>query len=234
MKLVEILNFDEKGLIPVIVQDFYNDEVLMLAYANKEAVENILKDESGWYFSRERKRLWKKGEESGHTQKVKEIYFDCDADALLIKVEQKGAACHTNHRSCFYRRYFRGKVIETEPPLPEEFEEILYKVGLDERKVIDEVYKIITERKETMPEDSYVASLFNEGLDRILKKISEEVAEVILAAKDEKKSHIIYEVTDLVFHLLVCLAYFDIPPSTIRDELKRRFKISGIFEKESR
>jgi len=234
MKLVEILNFDEKGLIPVIVQDFYNDEVLMLAYANKEAVENILKDESGWYFSRERKRLWKKGEESGHTQKVKEIYFDCDADALLIKVEQKGAACHTNHRSCFYRRYFRGKVIETEPPLPEEFEEILYKVGLDERKVIDEVYKIITERKETMPEDSYVASLFNEGLDRILKKISEEVAEVILAAKDEKKSHIIYEVTDLVFHLLVCLAYFDIPPSTIRDELKRRFKISGKFEKESR
>ena len=234
MKLVEILNFDEKGLIPVIVQDFYNDEVLMLAYANKEAVENILKDESGWYFSRERKRLWKKGEESGHTQKVKEIYFDCDADALLIKVEQKGAACHTNHRSCFYRRYFRGKVIETEPPLPEEFEEILYKVGLDERKVIDEVYKIITERKETMPEDSYVASLFKEGLDRILKKISEEVAEVILAAKDEKKSHIIYEVTDLVFHLLVCLAYFDIPPSTIRDELKRRFKISGKFEKESR
>ena len=234
MKLVEILNFDEKGLIPVIVQDFYNDEVLMLAYANKEAVENILKDESGWYFSRERKRLWKKGEESGHTQKVKEIYFDCDADALLIKVEQKGAACHTNHRSCFYRRYFRGKVIETEPPLPEEFEDILYKVGLDERKVIDEVYKIITERKETMPEDSYVASLFNEGLDRILKKISEEVAEVILAAKDEKKSHIIYEVTDLVFHLLVCLAYFDIPPSTIRDELKRRFKISGKFEKESR
>ena len=234
MKLVEILNFDEKGLIPVIVQDFYNDEVLMLAYANKEAVENILKDESGWYFSRERKRLWKKGEESGHTQKVKEIYFDCDADALLIKVEQKGAACHTNHRSCFYRRYFRGKVIETEPPLPEEFEEILYKVGLDERKVIDEVYKIITERKETMPEDSYVASLFKEGLDKILKKISEEVAEVILAAKDEKKSHIIYEVTDLVFHLLVCLAYFDIPPSTIRDELKRRFKISGKFEKESR
>ena len=234
MKLVEILNFDEKGLIPVIVQDFYNDEVLMLAYANKEAVENILKDESGWYFSRERKRLWKKGEESGHTQKVKEIYFDCDADALLIKVEQKGAACHTNHRSCFYRRYFRGKVIETEPPLPEEFEDILYKVGLDERKVIDEVYKIITERKETMPEDSYVASLFKEGLDKILKKISEEVAEVILAAKDEKKSHIIYEVTDLVFHLLVCLAYFDIPPSTIRDELKRRFKISGIFEKESR
>ena len=234
MKLVEILNFDEKGLIPVIVQDFYNDEVLMLAYANKEAVENILKDESGWYFSRERKRLWKKGEESGHTQKVKEIYFDCDADALLIKVEQKGAACHTNHRSCFYRRYFRGKVIETEPPLPEEFEEILYKAGLDERKVIDEVYKIITERKETMPEDSYVASLFKEGLDKILKKISEEVAEVILAAKDEKKSHIIYEVTDLVFHLLVCLAYFDIPPSTIRDELKRRFKISGIFEKESR
>lgn len=234
MKLIETLNFDEKGLIPVIVQDFYNDEVLMLAYANKEAVENILKDESGWYFSRERKKLWRKGEESGHTQKVKEIYFDCDADTLLIKVEQKGAACHTNHRSCFYRKYFRGKVMETESPLPEEFEEIIYKVGLDERKVMDEVYKIIIERRGTMPEDSYVASLFKEGLNEILKKIGEESTEVVLAAKDEKESQIIYEATDLFFHLLVCLAYFDIPPSTIRDELKRRFKISGTFEKESR
>jgi len=103
MNLAETLKYDEKGLIPVIIQDYENNQVLMLAYANKEAVERTVKERTCYYYSRSRQELWHKGDTSGHFQYVKEIYFDCDCDALLIKVEQIGAACHTNNRSCFYR-----------------------------------------------------------------------------------------------------------------------------------
>ncbi len=233
-KLVDIVKFDEKGLVPVIVQDFYNDQVLMLAYANKEAIEKTLQTGYAHYYSRSRKKLWKKGETSGHTQKVKQIFYDCDSDTLLIKVEQRGAACHTNHRSCFYREYFRGLTKEVEPVLKKEFNEVIYKPKTDSENTLRVLYDTLTERKKTLPENSYTASLFKKGTDKIAKKIGEEAAEVIIALKNANESEIVYESADLLFHLLVALADNGIPPEAVMKELQRRMGISGKTEKDTR
>ncbi len=232
--LLSILKFDEKGLMPVVVQDFYSNQVLMVAYANKEAVEKTLESGYAHYFSRSRQRLWKKGEMSGHTQKVKQIFYDCDEDTLLIKVEQKGAACHTNHRSCFYREFYRGKTREIEPVLDEKFKGIIYNSKTKSDNILSRLYELLADRKKTLPEESYTAKLFKGGINKIGKKIGEEAAETIMAMKDENESEIIYESSDLLFHLLVGLAYFDIPPESILSELARRFEISGEFEKKTR
>ncbi len=232
--LPSILKFDKNGLIPVVVQDFYNNQVLMVAYANKEAVKKTLESGYAHYYSRSRKKLWKKGETSGHTQKVKQIFYDCDEDTLLIKVEQKGAACHTNHRSCFYREFYRGKTKEVQPVIDKDFNGIIYDYGVDKDDILSELYALLIKRKEEMPENSYTAGLFKEGVNKIAKKIAEESAETIIAMKDADESEIIYESADLIFHLLVGLANFDIPPESILQELSRRFGISGELEKQTR
>ncbi len=231
--IVDIINFNSDGLVPVIAQDFYNKDVLMMAYADKKAVQKSLETGYVHYHSRSRNRLWMKGETSGHTQKIKKILYDCDEDTLLIMVEQKGAACHTNHRSCFYREFFRGKTVETEPKIDENFNGILYNIDLN-GSVMENLYKLLLSRKELLPENSYTAELFKKGINSILKKIGEEASETIIAMKDEKTDEIIYESADLIFHLIVALAYFEIPPSAIESELKRRSKFSGKFEKETR
>ncbi len=231
--LSDIVKFDEDGLIPVVVQDFYNNQVLMVAYANKESLDKTLESGYAHYYSRSRKTLWKKGETSGHIQKIKQIFYDCDEDTILIKVEQKGAACHTNHRSCFYREFYRGQTREVEPVIDKEFNGILYNTE-NKNDILSQLYSILISRKKQLPENSYTAELFKKGINKIAQKIGEESFEVIIAMKDEEMGDIIYESADLIFHLLVGLAYFDISPENVLKELERRFKISGTFEKKTR
>ncbi len=232
VELTEILRFDKNGLIPVIAVDFYNNQVLMLAYANKEAVELSLKTGYAHYFSRSRNKLWKKGETSGHFQKIKQILFDCDEDTLLYKVEQVGAACHTNHRSCFYREYYRGEIREIEPVI-DGFNGIIYEQNKID-SVLDDIYTLLQKRKKELPKGSYTAELFRSGADKIAKKIGEEATEVVIAFKNSSQSELIYESADLIFHLLVALAFLDTPPGAILKELRRRFGISGLKEKATR
>ncbi len=213
------INWDEKGLVPAIIQDVDTNEVLMLAYMDKKALEKTISTGKTHFFSRKRKRIWMKGEESGNIQEVKEILVDCDRDALLIKVKPKGPACHTGEKSCFFQK-IDEEVKENKPS------EELYGGGCS---ILERIYEIIIERKkQPYRKDSYTVSLFNKGLDTILKKVGEESSEVIIACKNQKPEEIIYEVADLFYHVLVALGYFDIPPSQIYEELKNRFGKSGL------
>ncbi len=198
------LKFNSDNLIPAIVQDYKDNEVLMLAYMNKESIEKTLETGQATYFSRSRQKLWKKGETSGHIQNVKEIFYDCDADTLLLKVEQVGdIACHTGARSCFYSKL-------------KEFEKVESNID-----VLEKLYSTIIERKEKPINGSYTSYLFEKGIDKILKKVGEECAEVIIGAKNDS-GEVIYEVSDLFYHLLVLMAEMDITPKDIKNELISR------------
>ncbi len=218
------IDWNKTPLIPAIAQDFKSKEVLMLAYMNKEALKLTLDTNIAHYYSRSRKRIWKKGESSGNIQKVKDILIDCDEDSVLLKVEQVGnAACHTGRYSCFFRSV--------------KSKEELYKVdekAIANYDIVDRVYHTILERKSALSEKSYVASLFKKGENTILKKVIEEAGEFCFAIKDDKEEEIIYEACDLLFHSLVALGYKNISPELVKEELKRRFGISGIEEKKSR
>ncbi len=209
LDLIEKIKFDNNGLIPAIIQDYKDNTVLMVAFMNKEAVQKTLETGLTHFWSRSRQKLWQKGETSGNIQRVKDIFIDCDTDTLLIKVEQKGPACHTNKRSCFYRR-FNSEMQEIED------KEL-------SSNTLKKVFDIIMDRKANPKEGSYVASLFKDGKDKILKKVSEEAGEVLLASKDDKRDAIIYEIADLLFHTLVVMGYHDIAPQEIYDELEKRF-----------
>ena len=209
------------GLIPVIVQDYESGEVLMLAYMNEEALKLTQSTKFAHYFSRSKNRLWKKGESSGHTQEVKEILIDCDNDTILLKVKQNGVACHTGRKSCFFTNL-------------ENNEEILKVEKEIQYNFLDNLYHTLLERKGADPKSSYVASLYNKGENSILKKVVEEAGEFSFAIKDDDKGEIIYEAADLLFHSLVALAYKNIHPEAILNELKRREGVSGIEEKNSR
>jgi len=209
------------GLIPVIVQDVDTNEVLMMAYMNEEALNLTQSTKFAHYFSRSKNRLWKKGESSGHTQEVKEILIDCDNDTILLKVKQNGVACHTGRKSCFFTNLENN----------EETCEIQEK---PQYNFLDNLYHTLLERKSADPKSSYVASLYNKGENSILKKVVEEAGEFSFAIKDDDKGEIIYEAADLLFHSLVALAYKNIHPEAILNELKRREGVSGIEEKNSR
>jgi len=211
---IEKFKFDEKGLIPAIVQDYRTGEVLMLAYMNKESMKKTLETGRTWFWSRSRQQYWCKGETSGNVQYVKEIKYDCDADTLLVLVEQVGVACHTGERSCFYRSLFKEEKLPTTacPSL----------AGLP--TILQELYKIIGQRKKDMPEGSYTTELFKEGLDKILAKIEEESDEVIDAAKNKENSEVVWETADLLYHLLVLLVDKGISLEEIAGELKKRRK----------
>jgi phosphoribosyl-ATP pyrophosphohydrolase/phosphoribosyl-AMP cyclohydrolase len=209
------------GLIPVIVQDFETNEVLMMAYMDKEALTLTQKTKFAHYFSRSRQKIWKKGESSNHTQEVKEILIDCDNDTILLKVKQNGVACHTGRKSCFFTN------LETASETCEVEIEPHY-------NFLDTLYHTLLERKSADPKNSYVASLYKKGENSILKKVVEEAGEFCFATKDNNKKEIIYEGADLVFHTLVALAYKNIHPEAILNELKRREGVSGIEEKNSR
>lgn len=221
-ELINSIDWDKNPLIPVIAQDYINGEVLMLAYADKEAVDLMLKTNIAHYFSRSRKKLWKKGEQSGNTQEVKEIFLDCDSDTLLLKVKQNGVACHTGRMSCFFNRV---DICEEAPKIQNKIESY---------SVSDKLYHVIQERKMSDPSKSYVSSLFKKGENSILKKVVEEAGEFCFAVKDKDEKEIIHEAADLVFHTLIALGYKNINPDLVKQELKRRFGMSGIEEKNSR
>ncbi|SHG36904.1 phosphoribosyl-ATP pyrophosphatase /phosphoribosyl-AMP cyclohydrolase [Thermosyntropha lipolytica DSM 11003] len=215
--MLDNLQFDQKGLIPAIIQDYKTGQVLMMAYMNEEALKKTIETGKTWFYSRSRQKLWMKGEESGHIQEVKEISYDCDADTLLIKVEQTGVACHTGHYSCFYRdiegREVEEKVFD---------EEVIYAPGKEGPAILFELYEIIKSRKENRPEGSYTAYLFNQGIDKILKKVGEETAEVIIAAKNPDKGETVYEIADLIYHLMVLMVEKEVELSDIFAELRKR------------
>jgi phosphoribosyl-ATP pyrophosphohydrolase/phosphoribosyl-AMP cyclohydrolase len=213
------LKFNEDGLIPAIAQDAEGGQVLMVAYMNEEALRKTLESGFAHYYSRSRGRLWKKGEESGHLQRVKEIRLDCDGDALLLQVEQEVAACHLGYRSCFFRRV--GKSLQPSPPVARQAFEPKVVYG-SSSKVLEEVYQTIRDRKKNRPQGSYVASLLTRGRNHILKKIGEETSELLLAAKGGRRAEIVYELTDLWFHCLVLLGLLDIPLRQVWEELQGR------------
>lgn len=214
--MIDNIKFDEKGLIPAIIQDFQSGRVLMMAYMNQESFQKTLDTGKTWFYSRSRQKLWMKGEESGHVQEVKEILYDCDEDTLLIKVIQTGVACHTGHYSCFYRDMDGNETEEAATDVDKVYSS---KQGPG---ILYELYDIITDRREKMPEGSYTAYLFDKGLDKILKKVGEENAEVIIAAKNREKSEVVYEVSDLIYHLLVLLVEQGVKLEDIFAELKSR------------
>lgn len=215
-------DWSKSSLIPVVVQEESTKEVLMLAYMNEEAYTLTLQTGYAHYYSRSKQRLWKKGEESGHYQHVKNMYLDCDDDTLLIEVSQDGVACHTGRKSCFYKHIDHGI---TSTPLVNDKE--LY-------SIIDTLYHTILERKNANPQESYVAKLISKGENSIGKKVIEEAGELVMALKDGHENEIIYETADLVFHILVALGYKNISPDRIKQELQRREGVSGIAEKASR
>ncbi|MDD4171303.1 MAG: bifunctional phosphoribosyl-AMP cyclohydrolase/phosphoribosyl-ATP diphosphatase HisIE [Syntrophomonas sp.] len=214
--MINTIKFDERGLVPAIIQDYQSGQVLMMAYMNAESFNKTISTGKTWFYSRSRQALWMKGESSGHIQAVKELLYDCDADTLLIKVEQTGAACHTGHYSCFYRNV-EGKEVA---PLVFEPDRVYGSpVGPG---ILYELYDVIMDRKEKMPEGSYTTYLFDKGLDKILKKVGEENAEVIIASKNRSKSEVVYETSDLIYHLLVLLVEQGVSLEEIFTELKSR------------
>ncbi|MEA3316053.1 MAG: bifunctional phosphoribosyl-AMP cyclohydrolase/phosphoribosyl-ATP diphosphatase HisIE [Campylobacterota bacterium] len=211
------------GLIPVITQDNETNEVLMLAYMNKEALELTIKTNYAHYFSRSKQRIWRKGESSNHTQEVVSVMLDCDKDTILLKVNQNGVACHTGRKSCFFTD------IKTEKTTQEVKIDTVGSYG-----VIDTLYHTIQDRKNDDATKSYTAKLLQGEQNSMLKKIVEEAGEFTFAIKDNNEEEIIYEASDLLYHTLVALASKDISPDRIKQEIARRFGMSGIEEKNSR
>lgn len=206
------LKFDEKGLIPAIVQDYYTGRVLTLAYMNKESLEITIKEGRTCFWSRSRQELWRKGETSGNVQHVVSLTADCDHDAVLVKVIKEGPACHLGTDSCF-----ENKLMDKEEPVfsPEDLMDLL------------------KSRKALMPEGSYTTYLFQKGLDKILKKVGEESTEVIIAAKSEEgNGELIYELADLYYHALVLMVEKGVTLDQVRNELASRHVIDHKVKQE--
>ncbi|PXV60993.1 phosphoribosyl-ATP pyrophosphatase /phosphoribosyl-AMP cyclohydrolase [Halanaerobium congolense] len=224
-KLEEIeFKFNQLGLMPAVVQDYQTKEVLMVAYVNKESLNLSLEKGETVFYSRSRQELWHKGETSGNTQEIKEIYYDCDQDTILFLVEPAGPACHTGKTSCFYRKIAEETEIKAEEMMKMQQEAQNIETDFETKNVVDFLYDLILRRREEMPEDSYTTYLFEEGIDKILKKVGEESAEVIIASKNDPDQELVYETADLVYHMLVLLAARGIEPDQIREELKKRHK----------
>lgn len=200
------IKFDEKGLVPAIAQDAKTGRVLMLAYMNAESLQMTLDSGYATYFSRSRQQLWRKGETSGHTQRVLEMRYDCDGDALLLTVEQEGPACHTGEISCFHNPILTADADDL-PPTAD---------------VVQQVYDVICDRKEHPREGSYTNYLLDKGVEKICKKVGEEASETIIAAMKRSKPEVCYEAADLVYHLLVLLFEQGVTPDDLWAELARR------------
>jgi phosphoribosyl-AMP cyclohydrolase / phosphoribosyl-ATP pyrophosphohydrolase len=202
------VRFDKDGRVPCVVQDAETLRVLMLAYMNSDSLKRTLETKETWFWSRSRKELWHKGETSGNKQRVVDVLLDCDGDAVLVRVNPDGPACHTGKVSCFH------KVIQGEES--SDFR------TTDLGEVLSALYTVIEDRNRERPEGSYTAYLFNEGMDKILKKLGEESSETIIAAKNEDKDALARETCDLLYHLLVLLVDRGVTLDRLRDELVRR------------
>ena len=199
------LKKDENGLVPVIVQDYKTNEVLMLAYMNEEAFDHTIDCGRMTYYSRSRKEQWEKGLTSGHFQYWKELKADCDYDTILARVYQVGAACHTGSRSCFFNEIVKKHYTERNP-----------------YKVFEDVFQVILDRKEHPKEGSYTNYLFDKGIDKILKKCGEEATEIVIAAKNPNPEEIKYEIADFLYHVMVLMAEKGVSWEDITTELARR------------
>ncbi|KJR68197.1 bifunctional phosphoribosyl-AMP cyclohydrolase/phosphoribosyl-ATP diphosphatase HisIE [Bacillus velezensis] len=205
MKRADELRFDEAGLIPAIVQDAASKEVLTLAYMNRESYEKTIETKETWFYSRSRGELWHKGATSGNTQKVKAIRYDCDQDALIVLAEPSGPTCHKGSYSCFS---------------PEKAD------AQDRFGILNELESVIAKRQAEMPDGAYTTYLFREGVDKILKKVGEEAAEVIIAAKNRDHEELKWEAADLLYHLLVLLREQSLPLDDVLDVLAKRHSAS--------
>ncbi|WP_020004606.1 bifunctional phosphoribosyl-AMP cyclohydrolase/phosphoribosyl-ATP diphosphatase HisIE [Brachyspira innocens] len=199
---IEKLKFDDKGLIPAIVVDYYTKEVLTLAYMNKESLQISIDEGKTCFYSRSRQELWRKGETSKNYQHIQAIKSDCDNDALVVEVIKDGPACHTGSESCFFNDIFSK----------EDYKDFS----------IDKLYKLIKGRKINQTEGSYTTYLFNSGIDKILKKVGEECTEVIIGAKNDSNKETIYEISDLLYHTLVLMVEKNITINDIKEELANR------------
>jgi phosphoribosyl-ATP pyrophosphohydrolase/phosphoribosyl-AMP cyclohydrolase len=200
---LDAIRYDERGLVPAIAQDYLDGTVLMMAWMNRESLQKTLTTGEAWYWSRSRKELWHKGATSGHIQKVRSIRYDCDSDALLLGIEQIGdIACHTGERSCFHQ------VDGTRTPPPAD--------------TLSGVFDVICNRRDFPTPESYTRKLLDGGDNKILKKIGEESAEVVMACKDDDPEAIASEVADLFYHTLVALAYHKVPLKDVYRKLQDR------------
>jgi len=206
------LKFDEKGLIPAIVQDHYTKQVLTLAYMNKESLAITIDERRTCFWSRSRQELWRKGDTSGAVQHVVSIYADCDGDALVVEVIKDGPACHTGAESCFFNQLY----------LSDELKQFSYE-GL---------YDLIAGRKTDPKEGSYTTYLFEKGLDKILKKVGEECTEVIIGGCKNDKEETIYEIADLTYHVMVLMVQMGITVEDITRELEKRHVVDHKVKQE--
>jgi phosphoribosyl-ATP pyrophosphohydrolase/phosphoribosyl-AMP cyclohydrolase len=207
---IEDMKFDAAGLIPAIVQDAFTRRVLTLAYMNAESLRKTLETRETWFWSRSRSSLWHKGETSGNTQQVVDVRLDCDGDALTVLVIPNGPACHTGAETCFHNDIEGAGPFECVPP--------------DLAEVLNSLCLLVESRKRERPEGSYTTYLFTQGLDKILKKVGEESAEVIIAAKNDDRDALVKESSDLLYHLVVLLVERGLSLTEVRDELVSRGK----------
>lgn len=249
------VKFNEQGLVPAIAQHHQTGRVLMVAWMNREALTLTAEKKQAVYFSRSRNKLWHKGEESGHFQTVHEIRLDCDADVIILQIEQHGGiACHTGRESCFYRKLTPNgwEIVDAQLKDPEQIYAAkssnphtiamnASKAQAEQVDVLDYLGKMMVERKAADPDSSYVAKLYHKGLNKILEKVGEESFETVIAAKEfqqhaneDNKNDLIYEVADVWFHLIVMLGYFDLDIQLVLNELARRQGLSGLVEKANR
>ena len=198
------IKFDDRGLVPAIAQDAATGRVLMLAYMNAESLQATIDSGYATYYSRSRQQLWRKGETSGHTQKIRAIHYDCDGDAILLTVDQVGPACHNGEVSCF----FNEVVADEDAPATS--------------AILQQVYDVIADRKAHPQEGSYTNYLLDKGVEKICKKVGEEASETIIAAVKGSREEVTYEAADLMYHLLVLLFQQGITPAEVWTELDRR------------
>jgi phosphoribosyl-ATP pyrophosphohydrolase/phosphoribosyl-AMP cyclohydrolase len=204
--MIESIKFDQNGLVPAIVQDAASKEVLTLAYMNEESLKKTIETKETWFYSRSRQELWHKGGTSGNIQKVVEMRYDCDQDAILVLVQPAGPACHTGAYTCFSETIDKQEV----------------SVVQDRFQIFNTLEKLIAERENELPEGSYTTYLFNEGVDKILKKVGEEASEVIIASKNRDAEELKWEVADLLFHLMVLLREQKLPLDEVLNVLEKR------------
>lgn len=226
---VDRVRFDERGLVPAVVQQAGTGDVLMVAYMNREALERTLASGVTWFYSRSRQRLWQKGETSGNVQRVVAVRADCDFDTLLVEVEQTGeGACHTGEWTCFHHPVAKaaGKAAPVNQAgaagaaLGPAATPVVQDVRAQD--IVDELYGVILGRKEQPVAGSYTTYLFEKGLDKILKKVGEETAEVMIAAKNGDRREFVAESADLIYHLLVAMVEVGVSPEALWAELGRR------------
>ena len=207
------LKFDEKGLIPAVVQDFYTKKVLTVAYMNRESLEITLNEKRTCFFSRSRQELWRKGETSGNTQRVVSVTADCDYDALVVEVIKNGPACHLGTDSCFTN--------------------LLFEDGETQQFALEALYDLLVQRNKERPEKSYTTYLFEKGKEKILKKVGEECTEVVIGAMKNDKAETIYEISDLCYHVLVLMVEMGISVDEIKRELASRHVIDHKVKQET-